>query len=76
MNIKKITEEPIERKALKAIIKEAAKRDGMTKCEWYKAHGLLQRTASNHGMPSVQLIYIVCEAAGIRPSRFFAAIGK
>ena len=70
-----------EREALHRLAKAAANRAGMTVEGWCKAHqvsygNLLPRDKDAKWQIRLGTIYKVCEAAGVKPSQFFAAIGR
>ena len=72
-----------EHEALHAIVQRCALNAGIGIIEWcekndvsYDAVRRKPRPSRESHYPHLATIYRVCNAAGIKPSRFFAALGK
>lgn len=64
-----------ERAALRRIIMAEAARCGMPVGKWLQAHGMDRKTVSKAGRPSLDTVYRVCDAAGVKVSDYFRGLG-
>lgn len=64
-----------ERAAVRRIAMVEASRYGMPVGKWLQANGLDRKTISRAGRPTLDVVYRVCDAAGIKVSDFFRGLG-
>lgn len=65
-----------EKRALRRMAKKAALDSGMPLSIWLEANRLSRTVLYSGNRPSLAYIYRFCKAADMKPSEFFASMGK
>lgn len=65
-----------ERRLLRRLVIEAAYEEGVTVKRYCEEHDLREYWHRVAGLPSLDVIYQVCAAVGIKPHEYFERLGK